>query len=209
MVAVAALLCCCDGTPPAGCNCELTALTVTWSGSIEYAATCGVCTPGEFQEYWTTSAVASHDDKTVIQTLPRAGDICIGFGNILTDRNGADAGSECTPPDPPAVIEFPQDPLDDTIWYVRLRFFGPSVVLTGGGDPDYYVVTVTGTGTIDVGSTWSLEFRLDYDPEVACPMVGTYTYNAATSTEPTNGACAGLAPSWSFGSFSAGSVTVT
>lgn len=215
MGAIPAILCCCDGTPPAGCACDLTAVTVTWTGTIEYSAICGVCTPGEFQEYWTTSALASHDDKSVIQTLPRGDDICIGFGNKLADRNGADAVSPCTPPDPPAVIEFPEDPTDDTLHYARIRFYGPAIVLDGGGNPDYYTVQIAGIGSIDqsLQQPMYLEFRLAYDPESACPMVGTYTYEppgaTSASVEPVNGTCAGLAPSWSFGSFSAGSVTVS
>ena len=225
MSVASALLCCCE---PSDCACDLTALSVQWTGGIQWLTKCGLppdypCDPPVVVEVFVWDAVytVTLSGVSVVQTVFGEQTVCDGFGikssPILTPSSQGSCGSvSCG-----TAIVTPTGPFAGT----NARFIGPYQIPGGWqvrvllGSTFFPIFSDAGLAWLDGGMIGppppgpDLYFnRMNTGGN--CPMVGTYEYDASISVEPGNpdlypSLGIGYWPSWSWQSFTAGSIIVS
>jgi hypothetical protein len=227
MTAVAGLLCC--PCPSTECECDLTSLSVTWTGSLSFGTICGVPyaydpnnppAPGSVP-VWDGVYQIPMANKTAVQTVFGEQTVCDGFGIKLAAQNAPSFQGPCPP-----VPDFPPETIVQiTPTSARVRFVGPQAI-PGGWQVQVNFVTPNLAPLTDAEMDWYESGQVGPPPNgvvlmfkrlVAggnCPMVGTYAFDPDTSSVPGNpGAypslALGYAPSYDWSGFAAGSVTVS
>jgi hypothetical protein len=227
LTVAAALLCCCE---PSECACNLTALSVQWTGGIQYINKCGLpsdypCDPPVVVEVlvWDALSSVSVAGATVVQSVFGEQTVCDGFGVKSSPFNAPTFLGPCPPTECGGAIVTPTAPFGSA----NARIIGPYPipggwqvrVLLGNLFGAYLLYTNEEMAWIEGGSVGLPPPGVDlYYNRLGsggpCPMVGAYIYDSSISNEPGNpdsypSLALGYFPSWAWQGFSAGSVIVS
>lgn len=227
MTVVAGLLCC--PCPSTECECPLTSLSVSWTGTLSLGTICGVPFPYDPNNPPAAGSIPIWDglyqvalaNKTVVQNVAVGQTPCDGFGIKLAAQNAPTFLNECPPvPDFPPETLVPIAPSSS-----RVRFLGPQQI-PGGWQVTVNFVTPDGSPYTDDYMAWLAGGQVGSPPPgvslvfrrmVAggqCPMVGSYSFDPSASFVPGNpgsypSLAIGYAPSYEWTGFTPGSVVVS